>query len=565
MPGKTGRRQSLARYRQILAAFTRQGFGYLIDQTGLLDYLQIRRQKVQQRPAEQQWRYSTGARLRLALEELGPTFIKVGQILSTRPDLFPDEVIKELRKLQDAAPPFPFEEVAAILEEEFADSVSHIFAEFTEQPVASASLAQVHRARLKSGRVVAVKVQRPGVQKTIDADLDILKDVAGFLDQHTRFGELFHFQDIVQDFDESIHSELDFTQEADNIDAFRRNLARDPGVAVPEVNWIYTTPRVLTMSYVDGIRIDDLPALEQAGLSRMDLARRLATSICNQVFRDGLFHADPHPGNLQVLPDGTLIFLDLGMVGRLSETRKEMVTQFFIGVTSRNSRLVVKSLVNLEGQTHLSHYRQFEHDVGRIIDKYLEKPWKDIHLDDLFRDTFTCAYRNHVVIPREYAVLAKTFGTLEGLLVVLAPEMNTFEVIAPIARRLVRQSFTPRSLSQRLIRSFWSQSDQLADLPKSLLHLFNRLGYDDFRIQFDIKDMHRLQDHLDRAFNRVAFSVMLLATSIIIAGVTLGASISAGANSRLVQLNQVMLQAGLVLAGVLFTGLMISVIRSTRR
>jgi len=558
-------RKHLARYRQIFAAFTRQGFGYLIDQTGLAGHVRIHHRKTDPSPPGRERRLPTGARLRLALEELGPTFIKIGQILSTRPDLFPMDVLDELKKLQDAIPPFPFADVRAIVEEELSDALEHIFAEFAEIPVASASLAQVHQAKLQSGRVVAVKVQRPGIRNEIDSDIEILRDVADFLNQHTQYGKLYDFPSIVLDFEKSIHAELDFSREAENIDTFRQHCAHDPGITVPEVNWIYTTPRILTMSYLKGLHIVDLAALEQAGIDRIELARRLTTSVCNQVFRDGFFHADPHPGNLLVLADGTIAFLDLGMVGQLNDERRQMITQFFIGITTRNSRMVVKALVDLESRVRQEDLRQFEQAVARIIDTYLDKPWRDIHLADLFRETFNCAYQYHIRIPHEYAILAKTFGTLQGVLAELAPELNTFEVLSPIARRMMLQSFSAHALSQRLLRLFWKHKDQLADLPRSMIRLANRLGDEDFKIQFEVKDLHRLQDHLDRAFNRVAFSVMLLAVSIIIAGVILGSSISAEAGSDLVQLNRLVLRGGLILASGLFLVLVISVLRSTRR
>jgi len=565
MPGIIRHRKNLSRYRQILAAFTRQGFGYLIDQSGLSEHLRIHWRRITPSPDDTQRHLPTGARLRLALEELGPTFIKIGQILSTRPDLFPADILDELKKLQDAIPPFPYQDVRAIVEAELSGSLESIFAEFAETPVASASLAQVHQAKLRSGRVVAVKVQRPGIRSEIDADIAILRDMAGFFALHTHYGQLYDIPGLVEDFEQSIHAELDFTREAENIDTFRQHLAQDPGVTAPEVNWIYTTPRLLTMSYLEGLRINDLAALEQADIDRLELARRLTASVCNQVFRDGFFHADPHPGNLMVLPEGKIAFLDLGMVGVLNEDRRQMITQFFIGVTTRNSRLVVKSLTDLDSRIRQEDLRRFEQAVSRIIDTYLDKPWREIRLADLFRDTFNCAYQYHVRIPHEYAILAKTFGTLQGLLAELAPELNTFEVLTPIARKMMLQSFSVQALTQRLWRTFWKHRDQLADLPRSLVRLANRLGDEDFKIQFEIKDMHRLQDHLDRAFNRVAFSVMLLSVSIIIAGVILGSSISAGAGSDLVQLNRLVLQGGLILAMVLFLVLVISVLRSTRK
>ncbi len=555
---------NLKRYQQIITVFSKNGFGLLIDQLGIIKHLKLNRPLPDLAAEPGHVRLSAGERLRLSLEELGPTFIKLGQILSTRPDIFPADIIVELRKLQDAVPPFPFTEVRSVVETDLEDKLEHIFLEFDEQPVAAASLAQVHRAKLHSGRSVAVKVQRPNIESTIERDISILKDLASFLDHHTPYGKLYDFGAVVQEFENTIKGELDFTQEGENAETFRQNFTQDKGIAVPIVKWIYTTRRVLTMEYIEGLHIDNIPALTAAGIDLDDLARNLVTSICNQVLRDGFFHADPHPGNIQVLPDGTIVFLDLGMIGRLDEIRKQMISNFFIGVTTRDSRKVVKSIVGLEQMPSQSNLKQFEKDIDKIIDKYITKPWKEIKLQDLFYDTFNSAFTNKIKVPREFALLGKTFGTLQGLLEMLAPDLNTLEVVRPIARRLLRESFSFDRISSGLRKSLWDYKDFLVELPNALLRFMAKMENEDFAVQMEIKGIDKILKRFDRDLNRVSLSIVLLSVSMIITGIIVGSSLGAGAGAEIYQLNLMVLRIGLGLAVIIILGLVFSLYRSRR-
>jgi ubiquinone biosynthesis protein len=558
----TNRALNIGRYRQIISVFSKNGFGLLIDQLGIFKYLKLNKQISDLETETGRSRLSIGERLRLSLEELGPTFIKLGQILSTRPDIFPADVIDELRKLQDSVPPFPFSEAQAVIESELEERIENIYLEFDPNPVAAASLAQVHRARLCSGKLVAVKVQRPGIEQTIELDISILRDLANFLDHHTPYGKLYNFTLMVQDFEKTIKEELDFTQEGENAERFRQNFIRDKGIEVPIVKWIYTTRRVLTMEFIEGIRIDDCPALEAAGINQPNLARNLVTSICNQILRDGFFHADPHPGNIQVLLNGAIVFLDLGMVGHLDETRKSMISKFFIGVTTRDSRQVVKALTGLEKMPSQSNLKQFEKDVDLVIDKYLTKPWKEIKLPDLFRDMFNSAFTNKIKIPQEFAMLGKTFGTLQGLLEKLAPDMNTLEVVKPIAKRLLRESFTLEKIGSGLRKSIWNYRDLLVEFPNALLRFMTKMEDEDFAVQMEIKGIDKILKRFDRDLNRVSLSIVLLSVSMIITGIIVGSSLGASAGTEIYQLNLMVLRFGLGLAAIIILGLVYSLYRS---
>ena len=507
---------------------------------------------------------SAGKRLKLALEELGPAFVKLGQILSIRQDILPPEMIAELRKLQDSVQPFSFAEAKALVESELNDSLEHLYKEFDEEPLAAASIAQVHRARLFSGKQVAVKVQRPGIEEIIDLDLDILKSIAHFIDRRTKYGELYDFGGMVADFEKTIKAELDFTKEGENADTLGRNFSRDEGVTVPGIKWIYTTKRILTMEYFDAIKISDPEGLNRAGIDRRKVAERLAASVCSQILRDGFFHADPHPGNIQIMPDGTIIFLDTGMVGRLNETRKEMLSKFFIGVASRDSAMVVASILDMDVVIDPKNIKNFEKDIDAIIEKYLTMPMSEIKLDDMLREAFHTAYLNHVKIPHDFSLLAKTLGTLQGLLEKLDPELNSFVVAEPIAKKLLSRQFSAEKIKKQLKKSLLNYHTLLSEFPSAVRNILRKAQNDDFTVRFEMNEMDKLQRRLERLFNRVSFSVILLALSIIIAGVLVSSGLGAGAGGETALFNSRVLKAALAVALMIILGLVVSMVRSRR-
>ncbi len=556
------KRKSISRYKQIITVFTKHGFGLLMDQLGIFRYLKIRKKISNTDLKSRSSGLSTGERLRMCLEELGPTFIKIGQILSTRQDILPVDIVEELKKLQDSVPPISFSEVRTVIENEFEDTLENIYQEFEEKPVAAASISQVHRARLNSGKLVAVKVQRPGIEKNINLDLAILKDLAGFIDNHTKYGKLYDCSGMVQEFENIIKNELDFTKEGENAETFKKNFTHDEGIRVPNIKWIYTTKCILTMEYIEGIRVDDNYELDLAGIDKKMLAKRLATSICNQILRDGFFHADPHPGNIRVLPDGTIVFLDLGMVGYLNETRKKMMSDFLIGVASRNSRLVVKSIIDMESTTNRSNMKKFEKDVDAIIDKYLTMPWNEIKIQDLLYETFNMAFLYNLKIPREFVLLSKTLGTLQGLLEKLAPDLNTIVVAKPIAKKLMQQSFSAKEISNEIKKSLWSYKELFKEFPSVMLNFLSKMEDEDFTVRLQIKEIGSIQKRFERALNRMSFSMVLLAVSIIIAGIIIGSGLSARAGSEIYILNLTILKAGLMIAAIIIIGLIASIFRS---
>ncbi|MGI6325556.1 MAG: ABC1 kinase family protein [Saccharofermentanales bacterium] len=566
------RRLHWRRYRQIIGVLVSNGFGLLLEQLGIFGYLRLRHRKLDSGSIEAaaNARLSVGERLRLSCEQLGPTFVKIGQILSTRPDIFSPEIAGELEKLQDSANPFPFADVRQVIESEFGQPMEEVFAWIDPEPIAAASLSQVHRAGLPTGQTVVVKVQRPGIKAGIETDLSILKDLVGFVVNRTSYGDLYDFAGMMAQLERTLMNELDFRKEGANADRFRRNFSARPsknqaqGVAVPVIRWIYTTDRVLTMDCVDGIRINRIDELEEAGIDRSELAIRLCQDIVFQVLEDGFFHADPHPGNLLVGKDGRLFFLDLGMVGELSEKKKRVLSNLFIGIANKNSRRVTEAIVDLDTLKKRVGLRKFEREIDHLLDTYLSIPISEIQLGPLIAEIFQLAYRHKIQIPGEMTLIAKVLITLQGITEKLDPEVNLLVIMRPLATRLVRRGFSLEELGYDLQRGIGDLKALLQQAPPVLLGFLHKLEEDDYSIQFDLKDIDKVQKHFDRISNRLSFSIVLLAVSLIVAGIIVGSSLAAGNEPSLLRLNTIVLRASLVVAAAIIVALIISIFRTKK-
>lgn len=560
------RRLHLKRYRQIIGVLVRNGFGLLLEQLGVFGYLRLRHRPLDPNSikAAENARLSLGERLRRSCEELGPTFIKIGQILSTRPDIFSPEIAGELEKLQDAVNPFPFEEVRQVIESEFNAPLETVFKSFKQEPLASASLSQVHLAVLPTGQNVVVKVQRPNIESCIKVDLEILRDLVNFIVNRTNYGALYDFVGMMNELEKTLLNELDFRKEGANADKFRQNFIGRKGVAVPVIRWIYTTGRVLTMEHIEGIRINQCEELVAAGIDRTDLAIRLSQDMMQQVLEDGFFHADPHPGNLSIKKDGTIVFLDLGMVGRLNEASKSSLTALFLGIAAQDGHQVAEALIDLDTMQRRGSIRHFEREIDKLLDKYLSVPISEIQVGPLVAEIFQLAFRTHIQIPGEMTLFAKVLITLQGITEMLDPELNLLVIMKPMASRLLRQSFSLKKVGKQLHRNLTDYQALLKQAPTFMLELFHRMEDNDFDLKFQLKDIDKVMKHFDRISNRLSFSVILLAVSLIIAGIIIGSSLSVSSSTDIMQINSFMLRVGLVVAGLILLGLIVSIFRSKR-
>lgn len=557
------RYKNIKRYNEIITVFIKYGFGTLIEQLGILRYLNIKR-KVIRSEEKKVIKRTRGERFRLALEELGPTFIKLGQILSTRQDILPQDIIHELEKLRDAVPPFSFEEVKLRIENELGENLESIFMYFNEEPLAAASIGQVHLAKLKDGQYVVVKVQRPGIEKKIEQDMNILKDLAWFIDNHTKYGKLYDFSEMVKEFEKTLKNELDYRIEGENTEKIKDNLSKDKNIVIPSIYWRYSSKRVLTIEYIKGISLNNFEALKKENIDCKLIARNIARSIAEQILRDGFFHGDPHPGNIMVLPDNRIVFLDFGMVGKLNEERKIQFSKMLMGIVLKNSKLIVQALISLDTIAKRLNLKKLEKEIDKLRDKYLEMPLNEIKLGEVFNEIFDLAFKYSIKIPSEFTMLAKTLATMEGVVERLDPELNVLEVAKPIAKRLLFNMFSVKKITWDIIEGALDYGRLIKEFPYLMLDFLKKMEEEDFSFYLEFKSVDKILNRFDRIANKISFSIALLALSFIITGLIIGSGLAANVGTEVYFFNLSILKFGLIIAVLMILWLIFSIIKTGR-
>ncbi|MEW6540744.1 MAG: AarF/UbiB family protein [Bacillota bacterium] len=506
--GLRRRFRMVKRYREIARILTRHGFDYLLHQLGLADVIALPRRAGGRRPREVLKR-STPERLRLVLEELGATFIKLGQLLSTRADLLSPEYIEQLERLQDAVPPIPAAEVRRVVERELGQPLEVLYARFDPEPLAAASVAQVHRAAMHDGTDVVVKVQRPGVKEQIHLDLLIMLDFARLADRHTPWGRMYNFTNMAEEFREAIAEETDFRAEARHADTIRRNLEGDPRVFVPRVQWSHTAERVLTLEYVGGIKLSNLEALEAAGMDRKRLARVLADVLLKQMLVDGIFHADPHPGNISVLPGERLALIDFGIIGRLGLENRDRLGQIMLGMIRKNADMVMRSVLRSGAVPDSVDINLLRRDIEQLQQKYYDVPVNQINVSESMRDFLVLAYRHRVRLPNELTMLIKSIITADGLVRQLDPEISVVDIARPLGRRLLAERYSVKRL-QRLWGERLPEYAQIASrVPFQLHDVLEQLARGELRIKQDSPSVDRLAGRLSAITNRLVLAALV--------------------------------------------------------
>ena len=467
--------------------------------------------------------------IRETLLHLGPTFIKVGQFFSTRADLFPSEYVEELSKLQDQVPAFGYEQVAAIVQQELGKPIEQVYSYFDPTPLAAASLGQVHRAKLKSGEEVVVKVQRPGLVRLFTIDLEIGRGIAEFFQHHTPWGGAGRdWIGIYEECRRTLWEEVDYLNEGRNADTFRRNFRDMPQIAVPKVYWRYTSPRLLTLEYLPGIKISDYEALSAAGLDRKALARLGAEAYLRQLLKDGFFHADPHPGNIAVKPDGTLIFYDFGMMGRLRPGIKEKLADMLAAVVAKNADQVVALLVELGVLVPTADLAPVRRSVQYLLDHFLDKPFSskldEISVAAISEDLYELAYEQPFRFPATFTFVLRALTTLEGLGKGLDPEFNFIEVAKPFAEELMNSSHPEReTLLAQVSRQAVEFTSTSLSLPRRLETALSKLEQGELRLRVRSSETERLLRQLNSTGWGTTYAVLfatffLSATQLFLAG-----------------------------------------------
>ncbi|RLC82816.1 MAG: hypothetical protein DRI61_01195 [Chloroflexi bacterium] len=545
----------LGRYREIIGILLKYGIDNLMEQLGLRDVFSFPRFRRVKAP---ELRLSAPERVRMALEELGPTFIKLGQIMSTRPDLIPPAYIRELAKLQDTVPPSPWEAIQEVVEGELGASLEKIFAKFNPEPIAAASLAQVHEATLYSGDEVVVKIQRPNIEKIIEEDLDILAELAQ-LASRTSLGEIYDLEEIVDEFAFTLRNELNYIREGRNADRFRENFAGEKFLYIPRIYWDYTTPRVLVLERISGIKIDDIEAIDAAGLDRHLIALNAARIIIKEVLEDGFFHADPHPGNFFVMDEGAIGAMDFGMVGHLTRQDRENLIRLYIFSVRMDAEGIVDQLLTIGAARYGIDRKALARDISRLLSKYYNVPLKYIRAREVMEEITPVVFRHKLRLPSQYWLLGKTLAMMEGIGLKLDPDFDIFAVSAPYVRRFMWQMVSPRTWGDRALKGLLEFGDLLTLLPRHLPTLVEQVERGQLGFNISLKEMGELVRSFQFGTNRLALSV-LLAAFIIASALLIAAWPSIGQFNWGIWL----LVAAFVLSAILGFWLLVSILLSLR-
>jgi ubiquinone biosynthesis protein len=524
------RRGLVGRSRQIVAVLTRHGWGWILSQ---MEANSAARHSPlggasavnQQKQAEH---------LRQALNELGATFIKLGQALSTRPDLLPPEYISELGKLQDEVPPVAFEKMEQVLVQELGKTAVELFDEFDPHPLASASIGQVYSARLKNGLKVVIKIRRPGVAKTIEQDLEILATMTDWITAHTSLGQMYDLNAFIDEFSFRLRNELDYVREGQNANIFQKSFEGDATIHIPTVYWEQTTHQVITMERVYGIKINDVAAMKAAGINMRTVAENTGRFTLRQLFEFGFFHADPHPGNFFVQPDGSLAVVDFGMVGRLTNAMKNSLLTMIIAMSTKDAEILVDELTDNGITRKPIRRRQLAMDLERIFESYSGGSSQFLTATQVLTEILNMANRHGLQMPGELAMLARLSTINEGISMTLYPEFRMLDFAAPYVLHYWQEQRSPQKMIPRLGKSALDGLELSLNLPRQASRLLKQMerGQIEFNINYDgLKD---IMAQLQKMVNRIALSIIIGATVVALGMIMQGYALTESTFGRIV-------------------------------
>jgi ubiquinone biosynthesis protein len=505
--------RSIGRLSEIAQVMVRHGFGYFLEAHRLSDLLPGRsaEERLASAAAEHGAYSARGQHLREVLDELGPTFVKFGQLLSTRPDIVPPDIVVELRALQDDVRPFPFEQAERVIEEELGNTLERLFLEFEPAPVAAASIGQVHRATLPNGRKVAVKVQRPGAPRQIEADLGLLYQAARLAHERIRAFDFVDTRQLVDEFARSIRKELDYRLEGRNAQSFHRHFAGHPHVHVPKVYWQYTRPRVLTLEWIDGIQLADVELVGMTLDDRRELAYRITEAWMTMIFRHGFFHGDPHPANILLPPEaGVIGLIDFGAVGTLTDDDMSKLTGLFIDAANENIEMLPKRLSDLGVRYPKEREGEFLAELRELYYRYYGASLSEVDPIQVIREAFQLIYTMNLHLPARFLLLDRTIATLGAVGAELYPDFNVFEVARPYARDLMLERFTPERVARRARREAFRYAQVIAEAPHQFHDFMEEIRDGQSEVGFVHKGLDEFMQKLDVAFNRLVIALVVV-------------------------------------------------------
>ncbi|HSI85801.1 MAG: ABC1 kinase family protein [Candidatus Methylacidiphilales bacterium] len=505
--------QHLNRYKDILSILFKYGYEDVLRRLGIADYFDssFLRAFTNKEPDISISSLSPQTRLRLACEELGPAFVKMGQILSLRPDLLPDEYMDELAKLQDSVTPMPFEEVKTLLALEFNRPLEEIFEFIEPEQLAAASIAQVHKGRLVGGQEVAIKVQWPRLRHMIEVDLEILMHLGGLAERHVEGWRVHRPTAIINEVGKSLRREIDFKLEAAHMERFERQFENELSTRVPKVFHEASTERVLTMEYMSGVKISDILALREAGVDLPALATRLTDVLMKQIFVHGFFHADPHPGNVYVLPNAVVGFFDFGMMGHLDERGRQSFADLIWGIVERDQVGVSGALLKLSQCETEPSRLTLEFDVGEFIHRHFYRPVEEIEFGKLIMQLLQITSHHGLRMPPDLFILLKAMGMMEALVRELSPKHDLILQAAPFIAQVRLNRYNPNKLAQGMVEFGYDFVELARQMPSELRKIFSQLKTGETQFVFKHEGLEPLDKTLDRISNRISFAMVLAA------------------------------------------------------
>jgi len=508
--------RSFARLRTIAQVLTRHGFGHIVERVQIRRYIPLPQWLAGPTPPplEHDTMRSVGQRLVKVCEELGPTFIKLGQLSAARPDLVPTSITEELSRLQDRVAPFPTEQARAIVAEAIGQPIDTAFRAFESEPFASGSIAQVHKGVTSGGETVVIKIRRPGIESIIATDITILRWLADAVERYVPELAFARPTVLVQEFAHAITKELDFVNEASITTRFGEAFKDDPHIKIPQVHWELTEAKVLTLNYVDGSRIREVLEGPATGFDRSTLGRHLAEAFMRQFFEFGLFHADPHPGNLIFMPPATIGLIDFGNAGQIDEELMGRLVIALVGTIRKEVDLVIDSLADTGALGPRTDRTLLRRDLREMLEKYYGLPLRRLEFGAIFAELMELAQRNDVVLPREFVQLGRSLVAVAGTALLLDPNLNLLEIIRPRLTATLMRQFSGKRIVRELGFAGWNLLNALRDAPRMIRDLTRRGTRGQLQVTIRHQNLEHLASEMDRSSNRLAFSILMAATFI---------------------------------------------------